>query len=86
MGAEGTGTLPQEPSERMQPGAQTSPEDVGRRQHKISGTITDINGKSARNNLEHILSEKQIDSLEYDILYGKKIIAHNLKATKEQIR
>lgn len=29
---------------------------------KISGTITDINGKSARNILEHILSGKQIKS------------------------
>lgn len=52
---------------------------------KISGTITDINGKSARNILEHILSGKQIDSAEYDLLYKKKVIAHNLKATKEQI-
>ncbi len=52
---------------------------------KISGTITDINGKSARNILEHILSGRQIDSAEYDVLYEKKIIAHNLKATKEQI-
>ena len=52
---------------------------------KISGTIRDINGKSARNILEHLLSGKQIDSAEYDILYEKKVIAHNLKATKEQI-
>lgn len=52
---------------------------------KISGTITDINGKSARNILEYILSGKQIDSAEYDVLYERKIIAHNLKATKEQI-
>ena len=52
---------------------------------KISGTVRDINGKSARNILEHILSGKQIDSAEYDILYEKKIIAHNLKASKEQI-
>lgn len=52
---------------------------------KISGTITDINGKSARNILEYILSGKQIDSAEYDLLYEKKVIAHNLKATKEQI-
>lgn len=52
---------------------------------KISGTITDINGKSARNILEYILSGKQIDSAEYDILYEKKVIAHNLKAAKEQI-
>lgn len=52
---------------------------------KLSGTITDINGKSARNILEHILSGKQIDSAEYDVLYKQKVIAHNLKATKEQI-
>lgn len=52
---------------------------------KISGTITNINGKSARNILEHILTGKQIDSAEYDILYEQKVIAHNLKATKEQI-
>lgn len=52
---------------------------------KISGTITDINGKSARNILEHILTGRQIDSAEYDILYEKKAITHNLKATKEQI-
>lgn len=52
---------------------------------KISGTITDINGKSARSILEYILTGKQIDSSEYDILYEKKVIAHNLKATKEQI-
>ena len=49
---------------------------------KISGTITDINGKSARNILEHILTGRQIDSAEYDILYEKKIIANTLKATK----
>ena len=52
---------------------------------KISGTITDINGKSARNILEHILSGKQMDAATYDELYEKKVIAHNLKATKEQI-
>ena len=28
---------------------------------------------------------KQIDSAEYDILYKQNVIAHNLKATKEQI-
>ena len=52
---------------------------------KISGTITDINGKSARNILEHILTGRQIGSAEYDILYEKKIVAHNLRVTKEQI-
>ena len=52
---------------------------------KISGTVRDINGKSARNLLELMLMGKQIDSAEYDILYQQKVIAHNLKATKEQI-
>jgi transposase len=52
---------------------------------KISGTVRDINGKSARNLLELMLTGKQIDSAEYDILYEQNIIAHNLKATKEQI-
>lgn len=52
---------------------------------KLSGIVRDINGMSARNFLEHILSGKEIDSAEYDLLYEKKVIAHNLKATKEQI-
>lgn len=52
---------------------------------KISGTITDINGKSARNILEYVLTGREIGPAEYDLLYEKKIIAHNLKATKEQI-
>ena len=52
---------------------------------KLSGTITDINGKSARNILDTILSGTAIDSSKYDEMYKKKIIAHNLKASKEQI-
>ena len=52
---------------------------------KISGTITDINGKSARNILEYLLTGRPFGAAEYDLLYEKKIIAHNLKATKEQI-
>ena len=52
---------------------------------KISGTITDINGMSARNILELILNGVKIDSKKYDELYKKKVIAHNLKASKEQI-
>ena len=39
---------------------------------KISGTIRDINGKSARNILEHLLSGRQIDSAEYDILMRRR--------------
>ena len=52
---------------------------------KLSGTVRDINGKSARNILEHILSGGKIDSAQYDLMYENKVIAHNLKATKEQI-
>ena len=52
---------------------------------KISGTIKDINGKSARNLLEYLLTGTPIDSAGYDILYQQNVIAHNLKATKEQI-
>ncbi len=52
---------------------------------KLSGTITDINGKSARNILDTILSGTEIDSAKYDEMYRKKIISHNLKATKDQI-
>lgn len=52
---------------------------------KLSGTITDINGKSARNILDTILSGSGIDSAKYDEMYQKNVIAHNLKATKAQI-
>ena len=52
---------------------------------KLSGTVKNINGKSARNILEHLITGKAIDSKAYDEMYEKKVIAHNLKATKEQI-
>lgn len=52
---------------------------------KISGTISDINGKSGRNILEVILSGEAIDSARYDLMVKEKLIAHNLKASKEQI-
>ena len=52
---------------------------------KLSGTVSDINGKSARSILEYILTGESIDSDKYDEMYEQKIIAHNLKATKEQI-
>ena len=51
----------------------------------LSGTVKNINGKSARNILEHLITGKAIDSKAYDEMYEKKVIAHNLKATKEQI-
>ncbi len=50
-----------------------------------SGTVSDINGKSARSILEYLLTGASIDEAKYDDMYQQKIIAHNLKATKEQI-
>lgn len=52
---------------------------------KLSGTIADINGKSARSIIDTILSGTAIDSSKYDEMYDNKVIAHNLKASKEQI-
>ena len=52
---------------------------------KLSGTINDINGKSARNILEYILTGKSFDEAKYDEFYNKNLISHHLKATKEQI-
>ena len=52
---------------------------------KLSGTVRDINGKSGRNIINYILSGKSFDEKAYDELYESNIIAHNLKASKEQI-
>ena len=52
---------------------------------KLSGTVSDINGKSARSILEYLLTGNPIDSAKYDKMYEQKVIAHNLKATKDQI-
>ena len=52
---------------------------------KLSGTVSDINGKSARSILEYLLTGESIDGAKYDEMYEKNIIAHNLKATRKQI-
>ena len=52
---------------------------------KLSGTVRDINGKSARNILGYILTGKNSDEAKYDGMYENKVIAHNLKASKDQI-
>lgn len=52
---------------------------------KLSDTVSDINGKSARSILEYLLTGGTVDSDKYDEMYKQKVIAHNLKATKEQI-
>ena len=46
---------------------------------KLSGTVTNINGKSARKILEYILSGNEIDEKKYDEMYEEKLIAHNLR-------
>lgn len=53
---------------------------------KLSGTVSDINGKSARSILEVLASGDTIDSCKYDEMVAeKKIAANRLKASKEQI-
>ena len=52
---------------------------------KLSGTVTQINGKSARNILNFITDGGYFDDAKYDEMLARKEIAHNLKASKEQI-
>ena len=52
---------------------------------KLSGTVRDINGMSARNILNCLVTGEQIDEAKFDEMYDKKQIAHNLKAPKSQI-
>ena len=52
---------------------------------KLSGTVADINGKSARRILNLIVEGKKFTADIYDDMYRKKEIAHNLKASKAQI-
>ncbi|MGL5453347.1 MAG: IS110 family transposase [Enterobacterales bacterium] len=52
---------------------------------KLSGTVSDINGKSARNILEYIVAGNTFDTVKFDEMFEKKQIAHNLKAPKDQI-
>lgn len=39
---------------------------------KLSGNVSDINGKSARSILEYLLTGGSIDSAKYDEMYEKK--------------
>jgi transposase len=52
---------------------------------KLSGTISNINGKSARSILEYLITGEAVNEAKYDEMYNQRLIAHNLKATKEQI-
>ncbi len=52
---------------------------------KLSGTIKDINGMSARNILNYLVTGAVIDEAKFDEMYAQNKIAHNLKAPKAQI-
>ena len=52
---------------------------------KLSGTVSNINGKSARNILECVISGDTFDEAKYDELRAKKAIHGSIKASKEQI-
>lgn len=52
---------------------------------KLSGTVRDINGKSARAILEVLASGETFDSAKYDEMAAEKKISGRLKASKEQI-
>ena len=52
---------------------------------KLSGTVTNINGKSGRNFLEVILSGEKVDVAKITAMRREKLVANNLKATDEQL-
>lgn len=52
---------------------------------KLSGTVKDINGKSARAILRVLASGETFDAAKYDKMLAEKEISSQLKASKEQI-
>ena len=52
---------------------------------KLSGTIKDINGMSARNILNYLVTGAKFDEAKYDEMYERNQISHHLKAPKSQI-
>ena len=52
---------------------------------KLSGTVSNIDGKSSRNILNVVLSGKQFDQAKYEEMVRNKEIAGNLKASSEQL-
>lgn len=52
---------------------------------KLSGTVSNINGKSARNILEVVLSGTILDAAKLEEMVVDKLLAPNLKATREQL-
>lgn len=52
---------------------------------KLSGTVSNINGKSARNILEVLLSGAILDASKLEEMTANKLLAPNLKASPEQL-
>lgn len=52
---------------------------------KLSGTVSNINGKSARNILEVVLSGTILDAAKLEEMADDKLLAPNLKASREQL-
>lgn len=52
---------------------------------KLSGTVTEINGVSARNILDEILSGCVIDEAKINQMFEEKKLSHKLKASPEQL-
>ncbi len=52
---------------------------------KLSGTIRNINGVTGRNLVKRIINGEKIDGDAYDAMYASHEIAHNLKATREEL-
>ena len=52
---------------------------------KLSGTVSEINGKSGRNFLEVILSGEKVDVAKITAMRREKLVAKNLRATDEQL-
>ena len=52
---------------------------------KLSGTVSEIDGKSSRNILNVILAGEKFDQAKYDEMLKKKEIARNLKADANQL-
>ena len=52
---------------------------------KLSGTVSEINGMSARNMLNYLVAGKKLDEAAFDEMRRQGMISNHLKAPKSQI-
>ena len=52
---------------------------------KLSGTVNDINGKSARNILEFILTGEVFDEAAYEVMYQQKIVPETMRVRRKNV-